>query len=202
MKTNLEFTQTIPMSSVDSVLLGWQVVEITCIRRTLDHAINRNLGGFDGSWEKAFAATDPVLSEIRRKCRLYRLSVNRMLTERGMAGAEHLEEAIAAANTRSTGDQLVCHVAMSLTYAWLVAMIDREQSCASGRDDALDRICSAVQDHALALYALQKEDWARTARQCHASGIDVSGLHPVPDPFGVNGEPCWRLMPVAIGVGG
>lgn len=116
----------------------------------------------------------------------YRLSVNRMLTERGMVGTEHLEEAIAAATT----------------HAWLVAMIDREQACTFGPDDTLDRICSAAQDHALALYGLQKKHWARTAHQCHAAGIGVSGLHLVSDPFGAYGEPRWHLMPVVIGADG
>lgn len=194
--------ENVPMASVDSVLLAWQVIEITCVRRTLERAINRSLGGHDGSWEQAFAATEPVLAEVRRKCRLYRLSVNHMLTARGMASVQDLDEAIAAASTRVSSDQLVCHVAMSAIYAWLLAAIERERACASGPDDCLDRICIAIQDHALALYELQKGDWDRTARHCRAAGIDVTGMHPVPDPFGVNGQPCWRLVPLAIGLAG
>ena len=200
MQQNTEFAKTIPMASIDSVLLAWQIVEITCVRRDLESAINRSLGGPDGSWQRAFEATEPVLAEIRRKCRLYPLSVNRMLAERGMTGVQHLDQAIAAATTRAPGDQLVCHVAMSVIYAWLLATMERERACASGPDDCLDRIQIAIQDHALALYALQKEDRTRTARRCKASGIDIAGLHPVPDPFGVNGQPCWRLVPLALGL--
>ena len=198
MPQNIEPVQTIPMTRIDSVLLAWQVFELTCIRRTLEQAIRRSLGGRDGSWERAFTATEPVLAGIRRKSRLYRLSVNHLLAARGMASVQDLDESIAAANTRAPCDQLVCHVAMAEVYAWLLATIERERVCASGPDDCLDRICIAVQDHALALYELQKDDWGRTAHHCRAAGIDVTGMHSVPDPFGVNGQPCWRLMPLAI----
>ena len=198
MQQNSEPARTVPMSSVDSVLLAWQVFEITCVRRTLEQVIRRSLGGHDGSWERAFAATEPVLAEIRRKSRLYRLSVNHLLSARGMACVHDLDEAVAAANTRSPGDQLVCHVAMAETYAWLLATIERERACASGPDDCLDRICIAIQDHALALYQRQKNDWEQAARHCQVTGIDVTGMHAVPDPFGVNGKPCWRLVPLVI----
>ncbi len=200
MPQNTEPVQTIPMTRIDSVLLAWQVFELTCVRRTLEQAIRRGLGGRDGSWEQAFAATDPVLAGIKRKSRLYRVSVNHLLAARGMANVDGLDEAIAAAHTRLPGDQLVCHVAMSAIYAWLLAVIERERACASGRDDCLDRIQVAIQDHALALYEQQREDWKQTTRHCQAAGIDVAGMHPVPDPFGVNRQPCWRLVPLVIDV--
>lgn len=202
MPQNIEPVQTIPMTRIDSVLLAWQVFEVTCIRRALKQAISRNLGGHDGSWERAFAATEPVLGEIKRKCRLYRLSVNRLLAARGMAGVQDLDEAIAAASTRLPGDQLVCHIAMSEIYAWLLAVMERERACASRPDDCLDRIQVAIQDHALALYEQQREDWRQTARACQAAGIDVAGMHPMPDPFGINHQPCWRLVPLAIDIAG
>ena len=197
-----EPAQTIPMERIDSVLLAWRVFELTCVRRTLEQAVRRSLGGREGSWEQAFEATKPVLAGITRKCRLYRASVNHLLAARGMTSVQDLEEAIAAAHTRLPGDQLVCHVAMSEIYAWLLAVIERERAFSSGPDDCLDRILIAVQDYALVLFDQQREDWRQTARHCQVAGIDVTGMHAVPDPFGVNRQPCWRLMPVAIGVDG
>ncbi len=149
------------------------------IRRTLDHAISRNLAASMVHGKRRSQQRFACLQRSGADAASYRLSVNRMLTERGTADTEHLEETIAAATTRSISDQRVCHVAMPLTHAWLVAMIDREQACAFGPDDTLDRICSAAQDHALALYGLQKKHWARTARQRR-----------------------WHLMPVVIGAEG
>lgn len=185
--------QTIRMLDVDSVLLAWQVIEVTCTRRMLSGAIDRALSGLDGSWEKAFTGTQPILESIERKSRLYPRSVDRMLSARNLPASRDLEQVIATVGALRLGDQLVCHTAMALTYMRLASIMVLAGVCSSGPDDRLDRIRMAIEDHALDLYQVQKRDWERTAHHYLIAGIDVMGMRPIPNPFGIDGCPCWHL---------
>lgn len=155
--------------------------------------MNRAFSGLEGSWERAFAETQPILEGIERKSRLYPRSVDRMLSVRNLSESRDLEEVIAMVSELRLGDQLVCHAAMALTYTRFASFMALAGVCSSGPDDRLDRICMAIGDHALDLYQAQKCDWERTAHHYLAAGIDVGDVHPIPNPFGIDGCPCWHL---------
>ena len=191
--------QTIPMRDVDSVLIAWEVIEVTCARRTLRAAVVRGLDGIDGTWEKALDAAQPFLDEVKRKCSSYRNSVDRLLVARGLPAAPGLEEAQVIARTRPAGDQLVCHVAMSTAYAGLQSLISLAHATTQGPDEFLDGLETAMEDRALELYELQKRALEQVASHCQAGGMDVSGIHPLPNPFGIGDSgPCWCLAPIGI----
>ncbi len=191
--------QTIPMRDVDSVLIAWEVIEVTCARRALRAAVVRGLNGIDGTWEKALDAAQPLLDEVKRKCSSYRNSVDRLLVARGLPAAPGLEEAQVIARTRPAGDQLVCHVAMSAAYAGLQSLISLAHATTQGPDEFLDGLETAMEDRALELYELQKRAWEQVASHCQAGGMDVSGIHPLPNPFGIGDSgPCWCLAPIGI----
>ena len=184
--------KTLPMHDVDSVLRSWEVIELTCIRRALRAAICRGLSRLDGTWEQALLETRPLFKEIRFKCSRYRQSVDRFLAERRLPPAQELEDAVAVARNCRHADQLVCHVGMAAIYAWAHATIDLIHASADGPDDFLDTLEAA-------LYDLQKRDWEQAAAHCRAAGLDLGDIHPIPNPFGVDGSgPCWHLAPIGV----
>lgn len=187
------------MHDIDAVLRSWEVIELTCIRRALRAAICRGLSGLDGTWEQALLEARPFFKEIRVKCSRYRQSVDRLLDERRLPPAEGLEDAVASARTCRHADQLVCHVGMAGIYSWAHATIGLTHASTDGPDDFLDALEAALEDRALALYDLQKRDWEHVAAHCRAAGMDLGNIHPIPNPFGVDGSgPCWHLAPRGV----
>jgi hypothetical protein len=187
---------TIPMVDANSALHAWEVVEITGMRRALRAAINRGLAGLDGTWDQALLETRPLLQEIGTKCDRYRRSVDHLLAERELPSATDLDEAIAIVQTRPLGDQLVCHVGMAAVYAWAQATIDVLRASTDDPVEFLDGLEAALADRALMLYDLQQRDWEQAVARCKAPGVDLASTHPLPNPFGVGGGPCWHLTKI------
>lgn len=189
---------TLPMIDAASALHAWEVVEITGLRRALRAAINRGLSGLDGTWNQALREARPLLREIRTKCDSYRRSVDRLLAERGLSSASDLDEAITIAQTRHPGDQLVCHVGMAAVYAWAQATIGILRASTDDPAEFLDSLEAALDGRALMLYDLQQRDWEQAVVHGQAAGVDLASMHPIPNPFGVGGGPCWHLTKIGI----
>ena len=190
--------QSVPMRSVDSVLLAWEVVDCYQQRRALEEAIREGLAYGKGDWQAAARLAAPILAEIQQKVLRYRASIVQLMRGCNLMPTMDLDEAVERARTRPPGDRLVCHVGMYKAYTTMTALIRMQMASASDPGARLQGISTSFRQHALMLYEAQKQDWAATVADHRASGRLLEGLYPLPNPFGiVPGMPCWQLLPMA-----
>lgn len=190
--------QSVPMRSVDSVLLAWEVVDCYQQRRALEEAIREGLAYGDGDWQAAVRLAAPILAEIQQKVLRYQASIVQLMRGYNLMPTMDLDEAIALVRTRPPGDRLVCHVGMYKTYTTMASLIRMQMARSSDPGERLQGISTAFRQHALMLYDAQKQDWDATVADHRASGRLLEGLYPLPNPFGiVPGMPCWQLLPMA-----
>lgn len=189
---------SIPMRSVDSVLLAWEVVDCYQQRRALEEAIREGLAYGKGDWQAAARLAAPILVEIQQKVLRYQASIVQLMRGYNLMPTMDLDDAIALARTRPPGDRLVCHVGMYKAYITMTALIRMQMARSSDPGEQLQGISTAFRQHALMLYDAQKQDWDATVADHRASGRLLEGLYPLPNPFGiVPGMPCWQLLPMA-----
>lgn len=189
---------SIPMRSVDSVLLAWEVLDCYEQRRALEIAIREGRAYAQGDWQAAARLAAPVLAEIQQRGMRYQRSILQLMRKADLTPTIELDEAVELARTRPLGDRLVCHVGMYKAYTTMTTLIRMQMALSSDPGDLLQGISTAFRQHALMLYDAQTQDWEATVADHRASGLLLEGLYPLPNPFGiVAGMPCWQLLPMA-----
>lgn len=188
---------SVPMRSVDSVLLAWEVVDCYQQRRALEEAIREGMAYGDGNWQAAARLAAPILAEIQQKVLRYQTSIVQLMRGHNLIPTVDLDDAITLARTQPPGDRLVCHVGMYKAYTTMTSLIRMQMARSSDPGGRLQGISTAFRQHALMLYDAQKQDWDATVADHRASGRLLEGLYPLPNPFGiVPGMPCWQLLPM------
>ena len=191
---------SIPMRSVDSVLLAWEVLDCYEQRRALEMAMREGRAYARGDWRAAARLAAPVLAEIQRRGVCYQSSILQLMRKHDMVPTTELDQAIDLARTRPLGDRLVCHVGMYKAYTTMTTLIRMQMALTSDPGERLQGISTAFRQHALMLYNAQTRDWEATVADHRASGRLLEGLYPLPNPVGiVPGMPCWQLLPTAGG---
>lgn len=189
---------SVPMRSVDSVLLAWEVLDCYEQRRDLEEAIREGLAYGKGDWQAAARLAAPILAEIQKKVLHYQASIVQLMRGRNLMPTMDLDEAIERTRMRPLGDRLVCHVGMYKAYTTMTSLIRMQMASTSDPGEQLQRISTAFRQHALMLFEAQRQDWEATVADHRTSGRLLEGLYPLPNPFGiVPGMPCWQLLPMA-----
>lgn len=190
--------QSVPMRSVDSVLLAWEVLDCYQQRRAVEEMIREGLAYGKGDWLAAARLAAPVLEQIQQKVPRYQGSIMQLMHGRNLIPTMDLDEAIKRARTCPLGDRLVCHVGMYKAYTTMTTLIRMQMALTSDPGEQVQGISTAFRQHALMLYDAQKQDWEETVADHRDSGRLLEGLYPLPNPFGiVPGMPCWQLLPIA-----
>ena len=189
---------SLPMRSVDSVLLAWEALECFERRQELEVAVRDGLAWGQGDWEAVGRLASPLFTAINANVGRYQASVHALICRRGLPPTRDLDEAICQARAMSPGDRLVCHIGMYRAYSTLASIITMQTTCIADPAERLQGISIAFRQHALKLYDAQRSDWEATVADHASRGRRLEAVYPLPNPFGiVPGIPCWQLMPLS-----
>ena len=189
---------SVPMRSVDSVLLAWEALEFSERRRELEVAIRDGLAWALGDWEAAGRLATPIFLAIDAKVGRYQVSVHQLMQRRRLLPTSDLDEAILQAQNLPPGDRLVCHIGMYKAYSTLASIIRMQTACIDDPAERLQGISTAFRQYALTLYEAQQMDWEATVADHASRGHMLEAVYPLPNPFGiVPGIPCWQLIPLS-----
>ena len=189
---------SLPMRSVDSVLLAWEVIECFERRRDLENAVRDGLAWGEGDWSAVGRLAARLFTSIDVDVQRYQASVSQQMNRRGLTPARDLDGAIEQAKSLPPGDRLVCHIGMYRAYSTLASIIRMQTACVADPAERLQSISIAFRQHALKRYDAQRLDWEATVADHADRGRMLEAVYPLPNPFGiVPGIPCWQLMPLS-----
>lgn len=170
---NLPPVEYIPFPSAEVTITAWEVIQITEVRREIEHML-RDRYDWDASEAiQAHTKFRLAMIEASKKAVAYRGSINAMAKKRGHRVPREIEQIEAWVKEMPPGDRMVCHVAMLKVY--LAIEITYKIECAKSADpvDRMVNTLEALKEYGLMLYDIQLKQQAATLDDYRGKGYAV-----------------------------
>lgn len=170
--------------SPEVAIAAWEVIQITDIRREVEHILRDRFDWDPSEAIEAHTKFRLAMIEAAKKANAYRGSINAMAAKRGLKAPTEIEQMEAWVAKLPPGDRMVCHVAMLKVY--LAVEITYKIECCNSTDpvEQMTKTLEALKQYALMLYDVQLKQQAEILERYRADGYEVDGWQLTPNPFG------------------